>query len=479
MPLAIELAAARLALLQPEALLRRLERRLPLLTHGAPDLPERQQTLRNTLAWSHDLLGTAERALFRRLAVFAGAWTLEAAEAVCEGGVLAADDVLGRLEVLVDNSLVRLVDDSGQDRALEMQETIREYAEEYLTQSGEDEQTRARHLAWCLSLAHQAAPELTGPHQATWLERLDRALDNLRAALRWAEQQGQTELGLRLAGALGRFWSTRRYVGEGREWLERFLAPESPVGVPPAVRAQACYAAGLLANIQGDQSQAVLRLEQSIALYRAAGDLVGAVRALNTRGGVTYDQGNLEDAVALWQRCLTQARAAGDPGEVAHALGNLGEALFHMGDLASAEAHHQEALLLARQSGHTDLEAMQLGNLGNIARQRGDLVGATALQRQALLLKRALGARRQIAITLADLASIAGAEGRGTRAARLLGAAAALREAIGTPQPVPERAATQQAVAAALAALSEEARAAAFAAGRSLALDDAISYALE
>jgi predicted ATPase len=479
LPLAIELAAARVGVLGIVPLLQRLDRPLPLLTSGAPDLPERQRTLRNTLVWSHALLGSQEQVLFRRLSVFAGGWTLSAAEAVCSGADLPIHDVLGRLEALVDNSLIRRLDVGEEEPRFGMLEIVREYAAERVVECGEWRMLRARHRDWCLTLAEQAVSELIGSQQASWLERLDRALDNLRLALSWMYDEQQIELGLRLAGALGRFWSTRRYVTEGREWLERLLAPASALGLPASLRAQASYAVGVLASIQGDPINAAMRLEESIELYHLAGDRVGGVRALNTRGGVSYDQGHLAFAAALWAQSLAQARIAGDLGEAAHAVGNLGEAYFHMGDLTAAEASHTEALALAQRAGRIDLEAMQRGNLGNVARERGDLLSATVLQRQALVLKQGLGARRQIAISLEDLASIAAAEGRGTRAACLLGAANAIRELIATPQPAPERTATERAVAAAQAALGEKAWTAACTAGKELTLEQAIGYGLE
>ncbi len=478
-PLAIELAAARARLLRPAALLRRLDRSLNLLASRAPDVPERQRTLRNTLAWSRDLLGTGEQVLFRRLAVFAGSWTLESAEAVCADDVMPAVEVLNALENLVDNSLVRHVDDAYDEPRFGMLDTVHEYAQEWLDASGEADLLRGRHQAWCLAMAEQAATELAGPQQGLWLERLDLAIDDLRAAMTEAETRAEPELGLRLAGALERFWPTRRYVGEGRDWLERFLRASRPERIPAAEHARASYAAGLLANLQGDLPQAAVRLEESIELYHHADDQVGVARALGTRGGVAYDQGHLAFASALWQQALAQAREAGDLGEMAHAVGNVGEAYFHLGRLAAAAACHSESLGLARQAGRSDLEAMQLGNLGNIARVEGDLERATTLQRAALKVKWELGARRQIAITLADLASIAGAQHDGLRAARLLGAATSVRELIGTPQPVPERTATERAVADARGALGEATWAAAFAAGRALPLDQAIAYALE
>jgi non-specific serine/threonine protein kinase len=509
LPLALELAAARIRLLSPAMLLARLEHRLAVLTVGARDLPERQQTLRAALGWSYNLLSNAEQRLFRRLGVFVGSWTLAAAEAVCRGAGDLGLDVLAGLGSLVDKSLVQPDGQATDEPRFTMLETIHEYAREQLAASSEAAALRERHAAFYVALAEQAVLQLTTPQQAIWLDRLDREIDNLRAALAWALEDAEArdtrhatrevgsmspvsrlpapdlpaslsrlEIGLRLAGALARFWSTRGYVGEGREWLERFLAQSSAVEVPAAMHAPALYAAGLLANTQGDQIQAAQWLKRSIALYRETDDVIGAVRALNSLGGVAYDQGDLQGALALWEQSLAQSRATGNLGEVARALGNLGEAHYHLGDLARAALCHEEALALARQTSRADVEAYQLGDLGNVARQQGDLIRATELQRQALELKWALGEQRQIAITLEDLASIAGAVGDAKRAARLLGAATALRETIGAPQPVPERAATEQAVARARAALGEDAWAAAFTAGRALSLEQAIAYAL-
>lgn len=478
LPLALELAAARIRLLSAPMLLARLERRLALLTNGAQDKPERQQTLRATLDWSYHLLSDAEQRLLRRLAVFVGSWTLEAAEAVCSGPGDLGLEVLAGLGSLLDKSLIRRHADEADETHFAMLETTREYALERLLASGEAEALCRQHATYHLALAEQAAPKLTGPHQATWFMRLDRAYDNFRAALSWMREHNQTELGLRLAGALVRFWSTRGYIGEGRAWLESLLDQRAAAEVPAAVRATACYAMGLLTNIGGDYTHAVLWLEQSIALFQEAQDILGAVRALNTLGGVAYDLGDLQRAAALWEQSLAQSRAAGNLGEVARALGNMGEAYYHLGDLEAAAACHEEALALARQVGRTDVEAYQIGDLGNVARQRGDLISAMALHHQALVLKWALGERRQIAITLEDLASIAGSTGQGERAARLLGAAAALRERIGAPQPLPERVVSEQAVAHSRELLGERAWAAAFSAGHECSLEQIIAEAL-
>jgi predicted ATPase/transcriptional regulator with XRE-family HTH domain len=479
MPLAIELAAARLDVLGPKLLLRRLDRQLQLLASGPPDLPERQRTLSKTLAWSYDLLGPGEQTLLRRVSVFAGGWTLSAAEAVCPDADLPSEQVLDALHGLVDSYLINAANVNLDEPRFRMLESVREYASQKLLDHDESEALRARHCGWCLALAEEALGELTGRSQATWLARLDRELADLRLALDWLHERRQTEQGLRLASALGRFWFNRRHVHEGRQWVERFLSAPDADTTPASVQATACYAAGVLASIQGDAAQAVLRLEQSIELHHLAGERIGAVRALNTRAGVSYDLGHLAFASALWEQSLAQARAVGDPGEAAHALGNLGEACFHMGDVDGAERRHHEALALARQAGRADVEAMQLGNLGNVARARGELLRARSLQAQALVMKHELDARRQIAITLADFASIAAVAGDGMRAARLVGAAMALREVLGSPQPVPERIDMERCILEARTSMGPEAWSAGQLAGGELRMEQAIEYALE
>ncbi|MBV9323467.1 MAG: helix-turn-helix domain-containing protein [Chloroflexi bacterium] len=481
MPLAIELAAARVAVLSPPALLRRLEHRLALLTHGAADLPERQQTLRNTLAWSYGLLRPADQMLFNRLAIFARGCTVEAAEAVCADAALPGEEVLDGLQVLVDSSLVQVnrLDEPTREPRFGMLETVREYALGCLRESGQDASIQDRHLTYYLTLAEQATVELFGPRLAGWLARLDCDLGNLRACLEYAWDRGQIAIGLRLAGALAPFWSTRGYGSEGRAWLTRLIEGMERVEVAAAVGARALYGAGMLANAQGDQYEAMQLLDRAVVLYRAAGDPVGAVRVLNTRGGVDYDRGDLQAAMTCYTTCVGLARAANDLGEVARALANLGEVHFHLGDLRRAEACHEEALVLAQQAGRVDIEAYQLSDLGNVACRLGDLARAATLHRRALGLKYSLGDHRRIAISLEDMAALAVAEGRMERAARLLGAATELRAAIGTPRPVPERMTTERTSSEARAALGEEDWAAAFATGRSLPLAEIISDALE
>lgn len=479
LPLALELAAARTRILDPEALLARLTKSLGVLTGGARDLPTRHHTLRDTIAWSYELLRPAERALFARLAIFAGGWTLTSAAAVCDPDGALGVDVLDGLDTLVSQSLARPTHESGTAPRLRMLETIREFAWERLEARGEAATLQRRHATHFLALAEAASPQLVGPEQAVWMGRLDGDLDNLRAALAWARDRGEGEIGLRLAGALGRFWGERGYIGEGRDWLEGVIARADMGVVPAAVRARVLYAVGTMANLQGDQELARQWLDRSIACYREIADPIGAVRALNALGGVAYDAGDLAGAVASFEECLALLRATNDRGEVARALGNLGEALYHRGDLVGAAARYEEALAYAKGAGRDDVVAYVLGNLGNIARRGGDLARAMELHREALERKATLGARRQIAITLEDLACLAAAEGQGERAARLLGAAQALRAAISSPRPVPEQQAVKQATAGGRAALGEEGWAVAFAAGLALPLEAAIASALQ
>jgi predicted ATPase len=478
LPLAIELAAARAGLLGPPALLSRLQRRLSLLTMGPADLPLRQQTLATTLTWSHDLLVAADQVLFRRLAVFVGGWTLEAAEVITADAELPTDRVLHGLHELVDSSLALRPDQRTAESRFDMLETLREYAVARLAESGEEVRVRDRHLEYYLALAEEVTVQLFGPGLPDGLVRLDAEVSNLRAALDWARDRGQIAVGLRLAGALAPFWSTRGLAGEGLSWLSGLIQDMDQVELPAEVGARALYGAGVLANSHGEQPQAMAWLDRAVVLYQQAGDAVAAARALNTRAGVDYDVGDLSSSMDRLQQCAMQAREAGDFGELARALGNLGEVHYHMDDLEQAAACHEQALALARRSGRVDIEAYQLSDLGNLARKRGDLELARSLHREGLSLKRTLGDHRRIAISLEDMAALAVAEGHTRHAARWLGAATELRARIGTPLPVPERTAAEGTVAAALAVLGDAEWTAEFTAGQLLPLPEVVAEAL-
>jgi predicted ATPase/DNA-binding CsgD family transcriptional regulator len=374
LPLAIELAAARSKLLSPQALLTRLGHRLQVLTSGARDAPVRQQTLRNTLAWSYDLLAVEEQRLFRRLSVFAGGCTLEAVEGLSTAlGELPAD-VLDGVASLMDKSLLRQVEQEGQEPRLLMLETIREYGLEVLASAGEMESTRRAHAAYYLRLSEDAELELGGPQQTVWLERLEREHDNLRAALQWslvqAEEEGaredghSREIALRLGGALRVFWVVHGHISEGRHFLERALAAIE--GSEASVRAKALNVAGHLAIIQSDYERAEPLCKESLALYRELEDQPGIAFSLFLLGSVSWTQGNMVAA-----RTLTE-----------------------------------EALAIGRQIDAMALAASSLFILGLVSSSQGEYARAHALFEEGLAIHRALGNKRGIAQTLSQLAQV-------------------------------------------------------------------------
>jgi predicted ATPase len=363
LPLAIELAAARVKLLSPQAPLARLGRRLSLLTGGARDLPARQQTLHSTIDWSYDLLEPAERTLFARLAVFVGGCSLEAVEAVCNvGDDLLLDPsagsgqaVLDALALLVDKSLLRQAEGPDGEPRFTMLETIREYAAERFETSGDAECWRQRHAGYSLALAEQAAPELTGPRQAAWLERLERDHDNLRAALGRALERDQTELGLRLAGALGRFWEIRGHLREGQGWLERALSrwPEAPA----AARAAALNAAGSLAYHACAYERAATLHQEALSLRRVLGDRRGVAVSLHDLGITALHLGDLDRSEALCAEGRAIWRELGDQRGVAISLNSSAILARNRGDHERARAYYEESLALFRGIGDTGASA--------------------------------------------------------------------------------------------------------------------------
>jgi predicted ATPase len=513
LPLAIELAAARVKLLSPPALLQRLERRLPLLTGGARDLEERQQTMRNTLAWSYGLLAPNEQRLVRRLGVFVGGWTLEAAEAVCtapEGAESLGLEMLEGLSALVDQSLVQQLEgEEGSEPRFGPLQVIREYALEQLEASGEAEALWRAHLTYYLTLAEEVEPWLVGgPRLPDALMRLEHEHDNLRAALEWTRRQREVGLGLRLAGAVARFWLLRGHLSEGREWLDELLALEASgqeaVGqeaagqvargverttsadgaVPGRVRAKALHGVGELATYQGDFSRAVSLLEQSLTLAREAGEMALAVRVLNRLGFAAVLQDDLGRAITWLEESLALARQLGDPLLISHPLSNLGVVAYQRGDFQQAEAHIAPVVAMDRQTGDLLWLPYDLAVWAAIRRRQGDLPQTFRLLREAFTVLRDVVERGWPLITyapyqLVGLAEALAVAGRGERAARLLGAGTALREALGMVLGAFDRADIEAAVAPARAALGEEAWAAAFAAGRALTLEEAIAEALD
>jgi len=491
LPLAIELAAARVKLLSPQALLGRLGHRLSLLTGGPRDLPARQQTLRSAMDWSYELLEPAERVLFARLAVFVGGCSLEAIEqtspeqASRRAGQFETDEfkaaslnsstydssagLLDLVASLCDKSLLRQADGPDGEPRFAMLETIREYAAERLDASADAKAVRRRHAEYFLALAEEAAPELTGPRQAGWLERLEQDHDNLRAVLGWALERPDDTLGLRLAVALAHFWAVRGHLAEGQGWLERSLSrwPEGPA----PLRAEALSAAGHLAFIRCEYERAAALQEEGLRLRRALGDDRGVALALHSLGRVAHYVGDVERASALYQESLAIRRALRDERGVALSLNSLGVLARDRGDDEVAGALYDESLALFRALGDTWGIGLLLNNRARITRDQEDWERTAMLCTESLALFQELGDRHGVAWVLSNLAVVAARRGSWERAARLHGATDALREALG-PGPLslspPERATYDAAVAEARARLGEEVFAEAAAAGRGM-----------
>ena len=418
LPLALELAAARVKLLAPQAILSRLENRLQLLTGGARDLPSRHQTLRGTIDWSYELLDPSAQLLLARLAVFVG-FTLDAAEAVCatEDG-LEPVAIVDALSSLVDENLVRQRESPDGDVRFDLLETIREYALFRLVERREVDDLRQRHATWFLDLAEAAEPELVGPDQATWVVRLQEEAGNLRAALTWSLDGGELETGLRMAGVLFRFWSIRGELSEGRRWLEQALQRDADIA--PAVRAKALFAAGYTALGQGDFAEAIRHFEASLELARQLRDDVAIAGCLVQLGWLRLAQGESERAVALSEEGLESARRLGDNRTSSLALANLGDAAFAGGDSAGAAQLYEEALALRRDVGDRRIVADALLKLGRAQTVAGDPERATASLEEGLELARAIDDGWTTSVALASLAAVALTRNDGAKADELL-----------------------------------------------------------
>jgi predicted ATPase/class 3 adenylate cyclase/DNA-binding CsgD family transcriptional regulator len=413
LPLAMELAAARIKLFPPPALLSRLEHRLRVLTGGPLDLPARQQTLRDAIGWSYDLLSEPERAVFRRLAVFVGGCTLEAAEAICGG----EGDVLDHLASLVDQSLIRVEATADVEPRCTMLETIREFALEQLAASGEQEVLQRQQADYFVALVAAAEPKLHGAERGAWLARLEMELDNLRAALAWSQMgRSADETGLRLAGALNPFWSHSGRWVEGRRWLEDVLARcETPER--SAARAQALFGVGTLAEFQGDYDVAETHLATSLMMFRDLGDAAGSAAALHLLGVAAMYRGDYGLARSRLQESAATWRAVGDRRGLAMALFVLGDATLPA-DARAAQALYEESLALSRQIDDPGSIALPLTSLGHMALQRGAYDEARALFEEGLALRRQVG-DMWLAVSLTNLGEVARCQGDYERAAAL------------------------------------------------------------
>jgi predicted ATPase/class 3 adenylate cyclase len=476
LPLAIELAATRIRLLTPQAMLSRLSNRLKVVTGGAKNLPERQRTLRGAVEWSHDLLDEHEQVSFARLSVFAGGRTLEAMEAICDAEGDLGVDILDGVESLVEKSLLRQEEGPNGEPRFVMLETIHEYARERLEESGEAETIKRAHAEYFLELAEKAEIKDTDAASSEWLERLETEHDNFRVALSWALEHGEAETALRMAGALGDFWLMRGHLSEGASWLE--LALRHGDGISAPVRAKALDMAGTLENYRGEHELAQSLLEESAALYRAPGDKRGLSRAVNSLGHTAADLGDWGRAEALYRESMELGRELGERERVCAALNNLGWAALCQEDYERAAELCRENRSLAESMGRMDLRRHGGSNLGWAYLGQGDHAEAAVLFKEALAYFREVGDQVNIAEVLEGFAGVAGAQGEGERAARLYAAAETLRQTIGAPLLPGDRPRYERQLAAARSLVAEEVWEAAWEEGRAMTLEEAVSYAL-
>jgi predicted ATPase/DNA-binding SARP family transcriptional activator len=513
LPLAIELAAARMRMLSVEQLAERLDDIFAVLAGGARTAPHRHQALRATLDWSHDLLDDDERAVFRRLAVFSGGFTLTAAEQVATGSGIRPERTLELLTRLADKSLLR-VDHVGSDVRYYLLSTVRTYALERLAEASEEEAARSAHLRCLIGLVEEIAPRVDGGHEGPLdlereLDRLDAETPNLRAALEFAHDSGDANAALRIAGPLGRFAYLRGRYREIREWMD--TAVTAGADAPAALRAKALLGSGRLALLQCDYLPAVRRLEAALRLYRELDDAQGLASALQVLGSVAREQGRYARAIELHEEGLSIAEAAGDQWAIASAHGYLGFASWlqleferateqctvalrmfrklddvegiawsllslgtvarHQGAREQAAALLQESRTLAERIGFREGIAWSLEQLGLLAADRGD-PAAAALLRNSLEIHHDLRDRWRTCSVLEDLAAIALAQSCPEQAARLLAAAETTRNTIGTVIAPCERAQHAATMTGTQAALSEEAFAAAWQQGLLAQVDD-------
>jgi predicted ATPase/DNA-binding CsgD family transcriptional regulator len=525
-PLAIELAAARVTLLSPAQIAARLDDRFDLLTAGRRTALPRQQTLRATIDWSYELLSVVERRLFQHLSVFAGGFSLEAVERISGGGGPGTGpgqetsssvslDVLG---ALVDKSLVVAEQDDGRTVRYRLLESLREYARECLDASEEAAAVDRRHALFFRDLVERAEPELNGDHQLTWFELVKHEYPNIRAALRWAIARGEAETALRIGGALGWFWEMGGHHTEGRRWLSEMLAlPEAAPRTMP--RARALSAAGFLTWVQGDFELARAVEDESLSIgrelgnqshigwalsclgniarseadygaawrcysesrdaYQQAGDRWGTALSTFLLGTIAYFRGEYARARELFEESLATGRAIGDRWTMASSLGDLGDVAYREGKLRLARALSEQSIAVAREMGMARVVAWRLFNLGRVALAQDELADARTYFHQSLSTLREPGDLTRIAVVLEGLAGLAARGNHPERAFRLVSAASAIRETIGAPRSPGDQADLERWLAPVRHYYDEQGRGALQAQGRAMTLDQAIEYALD
>ncbi len=477
LPLAIELAAARIRLLGPAAIASRLEQSLGLLAGGARDLPERQQTLRGTIGWSYDLLEPLEQVYFRGLSVFAGGWSLEDGDAVCDPDRSLGIDVLDALGSLVDKSLVRRSDSAGEEPRFRMLQVIREYGLERLEEAGDFSACHDRHLAVFARLAERAEPELVGADAREWLDRLEMEHDNIRAALRWSLTAGHVETGLLFAGRLWRLWHLRGYLGEGLAMIDELLASPAGQAHSPG-RAKALNGAGGLAYWKNDYPTATTRYEEQLSLNRELGDRAGLAEAHYNLAFLAAISGDLEEARRQYEAALTLWRETGDEVGIGGVLFGLALVQFLQRDFERADATAVEAIAHARRirDGYREASALGIRIRTGLALGRLDLARETGSR--ALQLFAESGDPTGVAMLLDDMGVLALREGTPGRALRLAGAADGVRERIaaGAPPTLIQHGDYAAEARASMPAADADAE---WTAGRTMTEEAAIAYALE
>jgi non-specific serine/threonine protein kinase len=476
-PLAIELAAARVRLLAVEQLAARLDDRFHLLTAGRRTAPPRHQTLYATLDWSYVLLSETEQRLLRRLSIIAGGWTLEAAEEVCADEHLARGEILDAMARLVDKSLVVVQEHNGEPR-YHFLETIRQFARERLVDSNEYEKMRFPHLTFFLRLAEEAEPLLFGPDQAQWFERLDMENDNFRAALEWALERNDAEAALRWVGALWFFWFIRDHYREGQERLSQALA-EPGADTPSSARAKALNAAGFMAWIRGDYAQARLLFEEALKTGTRLGDQVEIAMATRNLGLVSSRERDFATASVLLEKSVRLWRELGDKSQAGWALPFLADVLLYQGDLQQAQSLYEESAALMREQSDKIVLAYPLRRMAFIALQEGDYDKATALCRESLKLNLQVGDKRGVVACLVGLAAVAVARGQMAEAVRSFATVQVQLDTLGITLYPADQMEYEHNIALVRERLEQDAFTAAWNEGLAMTLEQVVAYALE
>ncbi len=488
LPLAIELAAARIRVLTPQAILQRLSSRLRLLTGGSRDLPERQQTLRSAIDWSYDLLEPGEKALFRRLAVFVGGFSLDAAEVVCNADGDLDVGVMDGIGSLIRQSLVRQMEGVGDEARFWILRVLREYAVERLEADGaadasgsarEAETVHQRHAAFFLDFAEEAAPKLIGPHQLEWRDRLAEEHDNLRAALRWSLDRRDAGMALRLGAALGPFWEWAGFLTEGLRWLDAALKLDPGPSAPPPLRINALNPAAWLAFLEGEYAEANRLAEEALTLSRASAYVLGQIRALRALASVAMVDSNVPKAQDLYTESLDLSRQINNLEGISAGLNNV--ALTHgmQGDIETADKLFTQAVALGKQMQDFRVQARALHFWAALSYLLGNEAAAGAHVHEALVLLQRIGDIWHTMLSLLIAAGVLTGRGQVDRAARLLAAFEAWRYSIGVSTIGPYQIAYDRALAAAHAQLDDTAFNAVWAEGQAMTLDEAVAYALD